>query len=169
VLAPQPAELPITTLSDAELPTAVGAASGDGSEEPLRRVSTETLALHDLPAVLCLIGQGGVSVGRKTGLLGAAAVARIESVLLGGDWYAPSDDQVVERWGGDPIRPLRPIRPFAWTLLLQCGGLAKLDGAKPGLIPRGNRHSPSPRSRCSPTCSSAGSKRASPTSCAAST
>lgn len=133
-LAPRPAELPIETLGDAELPTAV--ASGDGAEEPLRRVSTEPLALHDLPAVLRLIGQGGVAVGPKTGLPGGAAVARIEAILLGGDWYGPSEDQDLERWGGGPIRP---IRPFAWPLLLQCGGLAKLDGVRLALTTRGNK------------------------------
>jgi hypothetical protein len=129
-----PAELPIATLGDAELPTVV--ATGEGSEEPLRRVSTEALALHDLPAVLRLIGQAGVAVGPKTGLPRAAAVARIEAVLLGGDWYGPSEDQDPERWDDGPIRP---IRPFAWPLLLQSGGLARLDGGKLALTPRGNK------------------------------
>jgi len=41
---------------------------------------------HDLPAVLRLIGQGGIAVGAKTGLPGSAAAAKLEGVLLGGDW-----------------------------------------------------------------------------------
>ncbi len=135
-LTQPPVELPIATLSDAELPTAVASGSREGSQQPLRRVSTETLALHDLPAVLRLIGQGGVAVGPKTGLPGAAAVARIESALLGGDWYGPSEDRDVARWAGGPIRP---IRPFAWPLIMQSGGLAKMDGGKLALTPRGNR------------------------------
>ena len=47
-----------------------------------------------------------------------------------------ADDQGAERWAGGPIRP---IRPFAWPLLLQAGGLAKQDGAKLALTARGNK------------------------------
>ena len=38
------------------------------------------------------------------------------------------------RYGGGPIRP---IRAFAWTLLLQTGGLAKIDGSKLTLTVKG--------------------------------
>ena len=135
-LAPRPAAFTFTTLADEELPTNLPPPSDQGEPEPLRKVDTEPLILHDLLAVLRLVGQGGVTVGPKTGLPSAAAVARIESVLLGGDWYAAADDQGAQRWAGGSIRP---IRPFAWPLLLQAGGLAKQDGSKLTLTPRGNK------------------------------
>jgi len=135
-LAPKPAESPVATLTDAELPETLTLGAPGTPPEPLRRIATEALVRHDLPAVLRLIGQGGVAVGAKTGLPGSAAAAKIESVLLGGDWYAPADDQGAERWAGGPIRP---IRPFAWAMLLQAGGLARQDGSKLALTARGNK------------------------------
>jgi hypothetical protein len=91
---------------------------------------------HDLPALLRLIARGGVAVGPKTGLPSTTAVARIDAVLLGGDWYAAEDEQGAEPWEGGSIRP---IQPFAWPALLQTGGLAKLDGSRLALTPRGNK------------------------------
>ncbi|WP_295393139.1 hypothetical protein [uncultured Thiodictyon sp.] len=132
-LAPAPADRPIATLSDTQLPATLKNA---GAAEPLRRIATEALVRNDLPAVLRLIGQGGITVGAKTGLPGSAAVVRLESVLLGGDWYGAQDDQGAERWAGGPIRP---IRPFAWPLLLQSGGLVKQEGGKLSLTARGNK------------------------------
>jgi hypothetical protein len=61
-------------------------------------------------------------------------MTKLETVLLGGDWYTADDDLDQPRWAGGPIRP---IRPFAWPLLLQAGGLAKADGSKPVLTARG--------------------------------
>jgi hypothetical protein len=135
-LVPPPPELPFTTLAAEELPATLPGAAPDAPPEPLRRVATETLVAHDLLAVLRLVGQGSVAVGPKTGLPSSAAVARIEAVLLGGDWYAPEDDAQAERWEGGSIRP---IRSFAWALLLQTGGLAKVDGSRLVLTPRGNK------------------------------
>jgi hypothetical protein len=135
-LAPRPAELGVTTLTDAQLPATISSAAAPKRSEPLRRVATEALARHDLPAVLRLIGQGGISVGPKTGLPSSAAAGKLEAILLGGDWYAPDDDQGGERWAGGAIRP---IRPFAWPLLLQTAGLAKRDGSKLTLTARGSK------------------------------
>jgi hypothetical protein len=135
-LAPRPAELEVTTLTDAQLPATISSADAPKRSEPLRRVATEALVRHDLPAVLRLIGQGGISVGPKTGLPSSAAAAKLEAILLGGDWYAPDDDQGGERWAGGAIRP---IRPFAWPLLLQTAGLAKRDGSKLTLTARGSK------------------------------
>ena len=132
-LAPCPAERPIATLTDAQLPATLKVAD---AAEPLRRVTTEALVRHDLPAVLRAIGQGGITVGAKTGLPGSATVVRLESVMLGGDWYGADDDQGAERWAGGPIHP---IRPFAWPLLLQAAGLAKQEGSKLTLTARGNK------------------------------
>ena len=133
---PKPAESVVETLTDGELPATVASGAHGGEPQSLRRLDTEALVRHDLPAVLRLIGQGGIAVGAKTGLPGSAAAAKLEGVLLGGDWYAPADDQGAERWAGGPIRP---IRPFAWPLLVQVGGLAKQIGTKLALTARGNK------------------------------
>jgi hypothetical protein len=130
-LVPPPEEMTVATLSEDELPATVGGKGG-----PLRRTAGEELVRHDLPAVLGLIGQGGIMVGAKTGLPGTAAAAKIESILLGGDWYVKEDDRGRPRWAGGPIRP---IRPFAWPLLLQSAGLVKLDGSRLALTPRGKK------------------------------
>ncbi|MBP9806649.1 MAG: hypothetical protein KBE22_17375 [Candidatus Accumulibacter sp.] len=135
-LVARPAELAIETLRDEDLPATLPSHVTDRKSEPLRRVATEALVRHDLPAVLRLIGQGGIAVGPKTGVPGAAAVAKLEAILLGGDWYQPEDDLRSANWAGGAIRP---IRPFAWPLLLQVGGLAKMDGSKLALTARGSK------------------------------
>ncbi|NBC46794.1 MAG: hypothetical protein GVY22_02135 [Gammaproteobacteria bacterium] len=134
---PAPPPLRVETLDDEQLPETVSIQRPTSEDpEPLRRASTEMLVHQDLPAVLRLVAQGGLGVGAKTGLASAAAIRRIESVLLGGDWYDPEDDADLPRWAGGPIRP---IRPFAWPLLLQTGGLAKIDGNKLGLTAKGKK------------------------------
>jgi hypothetical protein len=66
-LVAQPEGAPFRTLPDAELPQTMRSNDPDAEAEPLRRLATEALVRHDLPAVLRLVGQGGVAVGAKTG------------------------------------------------------------------------------------------------------
>jgi hypothetical protein len=134
-LLPKPPALQIATLDDEQLPEVV-LRSEDDEAEPLRRGDTEVKVQQELPALLRLIAQGGLAVGAKTGLPGAAAVGRIEALLLNGDWYDADDDEDSPRWAGGSIRP---IRAFAWPLLLQVGGLAKIEGSKLGLTPKGKK------------------------------
>jgi hypothetical protein len=134
-LLPAPAPMTIATLDDDELPDTVINAEDD-EPEPLRRVATEDSVRQELPALLRLVAQGGVAVGAKTGIVSTAGARRIEALLLDGDWYATADDEDVPRWGGGSIRP---IRPFAWPLLLQAGGLAKIDGSRLALTPKGKK------------------------------
>jgi len=134
-LLPAPRELRVPTLDDDQLPQVI-VLSEDDEPEPLRRAETEIMVQQELPALLRLIAQGGLAVGAKTGLPSAAAVRRIESVLLNGDWYGEDDDDDSPRWAGGPIRP---IRAFAWPLLLQVGGLAKIEGSKLGLTAKGKK------------------------------
>jgi len=134
-LLPQPPALRIATLDDEQLPEVV-IRSEDHEPEPLRRGDTEVKVQQELPALLRLIAQGGLAVGAKTGLPSAAAVGRIEALLLSGDWYDADDDEDAPRWAGGSIRP---IRAFAWPLLLQAGGLAKIEGSKLGLTPKGKK------------------------------
>ena len=135
-----PTPLEIVSFADEDLPTSIASTiilePEEEASEPLRRLVTETLIHHDLPGVLRLIGQGRISVGAKTGLPSSASMTKLESVLLGGDWYSADDDLDEPRSVGGPIRP---IRPFAWPLLLQAGGLAKADGSKLVLTARGNK------------------------------
>jgi hypothetical protein len=133
-LVPAPQPMQVAALDDDELPETVS----DATDEPetLRRVDTEPMVAQDLAAVLRLVGQGGVAVGAKTGLASAAAIRKIDALLLGGDWYGADDDQDLPRYAGGPIRP---IRPFAWPLLLQAAGLAKIDGSKLVLTPKGKK------------------------------
>lgn len=133
-LVPPPAAFSVATCDDDALPATIGDVK-DGAE-PLQRVDTELMVRADLPAVLRLVAQGGVAVGAKTGLASGAAIKRITALLSGGDWYAESEEIASPRWAGGPIRP---IRAFAWPVLLQTGGLAKIDGSKLALTPKGKK------------------------------
>lgn len=64
----------------------------------------------------------------------AGTVDAITAVLEGGDYY--------------PVKPPRskwydenagPIRPFAWSLLIQAGGLAQISGSRLQLTKRGRK------------------------------
>jgi hypothetical protein len=133
-LVAKPGELRIAILDDEQLPECI--IRDDDEPEVLRRVDTEAMVRQDLAAVLRLVAQGGLAVGAKTGLPSAAAVGRIEALLLNGDWYDAEDDEDAPRYAGGPIRP---IRAFAWPLLLQTGGLAKIDGNKLILTAKGKK------------------------------
>ncbi len=103
---------------------------------PVVRREMEPAALHDLPAVLHLIGAGKVAVGQKTRRPGAAALQAIGKVLLAGDYYdgvAPAAE--IPAWHHE----LGPIRAFAWPLLVQAGGLAELSGKNLALTRAGQR------------------------------
>ncbi|MBK5935697.1 hypothetical protein [Halorhodospira halophila] len=131
-----PAPLAMATLDDEHLPQTIDRGPNDEAE-PLRRTVTEPVVRQELPALLHLVAQGNVAVSAKTGLPGAATIERIDSVLLNGDWYTVDDENTRDPFceGG----PIRPIRSFAWPLLLQAGGLAKSAGGKLALTPRGKK------------------------------
>ncbi|NEX21907.1 hypothetical protein G3480_16595 [Thiorhodococcus mannitoliphagus] len=135
-LAPPPAVNRIETTPQAALPETFVLKDLEVADYPVWRHSTEPLVRQDLPAVLRLVEAGRVSVGPKTGVASAASLKAIEGVLAGGDWYRPEDDRELQRWAGGPIRP---IKPYAWPLLLQTGGLAKIDGSKLALTPKGRK------------------------------
>ncbi len=134
-LVAKPGELRIATLDDEQLPEFI-IRDEDDEPEVLQRVDTEAMVRQDLSAVLRLVAQGGLAVSAKTGLPSAAAVGRIEALLLNGDWYDAEDDEDAPRYAGGPIRP---IRAFAWPLLLRTGGLAKIDGNKLILTAKGKK------------------------------
>jgi hypothetical protein len=78
-------------------------------------------ALSNLIAVLELAADGQVRYNATSRKPSAATVNLIEDVLVAGDFYDSGE----------------PIAAFAWPLLIQVGGLARLAGTRLELSPRG--------------------------------
>lgn len=93
---------------------------GSGAEEPSIVRCTEPEALTNVGALLRLCQAGQVRCSATTRRPSAATVRAVADVLVAGDFY-PDD----------------AIAAFAWPLLLQAGGLARLDGTRLALTPRG--------------------------------
>lgn len=92
-------------------------------DEPAPTVRhTAAEAVDNLAAVLQLCAAGKIRCSEKTQRPSAATVTAIAEVLVGGDFY-PDD----------------AISAFAWPLLLQAGGLARLDGTRLTLTPKGRK------------------------------
>jgi hypothetical protein len=81
---------------------------------------TEQEALINLRAVLELCAAGEVKCSDKTSRPSAATIRTVDAHLAHGDFYADE-----------------AIAAFAWPLLIQAGGLAKLDGARLRPTPKG--------------------------------
>src|SRR5690242_7568454 len=90
----------------------------DVSEHQVRL--TEQEAPLNLRTVLELCAAGEVRCSEKTGRPSAATIRTVSSRLASGDFYTDE-----------------PIAAFAWPLLLQAGGLAKIDGGRLRLTPKG--------------------------------
>lgn len=93
---------------------------------------TEQAAQQDLLAVLRLVHLGKVSVSDKTLMPGKAALKAIAPLLQGGDYYSTIEQP-------DDTDPIGDIKPFAWVMLLQGGGLAQLEGKKLQLTKAGQK------------------------------
>jgi hypothetical protein len=78
-------------------------------------------ALSNLVAVLELAADGQVRYNATSRQPSAATVKLIDDVLVAGDFYDSGE----------------PIAAFAWPLLIQVGGLARLTGTRLDLSPRG--------------------------------
>jgi hypothetical protein len=85
-------------------------------------------ALSNLVAVLELVADGRVRCNATSRQPYAATVKLIEDALVAGDFYDSGD----------------PIAAFAWPLLIQVGGLARLAGTWLELSPRGRATLASP-------------------------
>jgi hypothetical protein len=131
---PRPASDSLQTVPEDALPREQETERGEKS--PVTVLAMEAVAFHDLSAVLQLVNDGQASVSDKTGLPGAASLRKLDGALMGGDYYSPDQDRGLERWAGGPIRP---IRPFAWPLLLRTGGLAKRNGTRLELARTGSK------------------------------
>ena len=77
-------------------------------------------ALTNLRTVLELCAAGDLKCSEKTGRPSAATIRTIGAQLADGDFYAGA-----------------PIASFAWPLLIQAGGLARLDGTRLQPTPKG--------------------------------
>ena len=105
-------------------------------------LSMENLAIHDLQAVLDLVGEGKITVSEKTKIAGAATIKKIMAILLDGDYYSEQDDWNLENYQGGTITA---IRAYAWPLLLQSSsvGLVRRVGTKLELTAKGKKVSQS--------------------------
>ena len=99
---------------------------------------TEQVAQQDLLAVLRLIHLGKVSVSDKTLMPSKVTLTTIAPLLQGGDYYSEAD-QPDHDDGPLSHDPIGAIKPFAWVMLVQGGGLASLDGKKLQLTKAGQK------------------------------
>ena len=83
-------------------------------------------ALSNLVAVLELTADGQMRCSAATRRPLTATVRLVEDALVAGDYYDGADRDEGE-----------PIAAFAWPMLLQAGGLARLAGTALELTPRG--------------------------------
>src|SRR5271157_6476567 len=115
-------------------------AKGSGSGPALIR-GTAPDALSNLVAVLELTADGQIRCSAATRRPLTATVRLVEDVLVAGDYYDGAGldgahDDCAHRDGAHRDRG-EPIAAFAWPMLLQAGGLARLAGTGLELTPRG--------------------------------
>ena len=111
-----------------------GPAPVRGAASPRRSVlvrCTAPDALSNLVAVLELAADGQLRCSAATRRPLTATVRLVEDVLVAGDYYDGARRDGAHRAGGEPIAA------FAWPMLLQAGGLARLAGTGLELTPRG--------------------------------
>ncbi|HEU5390605.1 MAG TPA: hypothetical protein VFV73_32360 [Streptosporangiaceae bacterium] len=107
---------------------------------PVRVRCTAPDALSNLVAVLELAADGRLRCAAGTRRPLAATVRLVEDALVAGDYYGGPE--------GDPRDGGEPIAAFAWPMLLQAGGLARLDGTGLEPTPRGQAVLARPSYRC---------------------
>lgn len=90
----------------------------DVGEHRVRLTPAEALA--NLRTVLELCAAGDVKCSEKTGRPSTATIRTVSAHLAHGDFYTDE-----------------PIASFAWPLLIQAGGLARLDGSRLQPTPKG--------------------------------
>jgi len=93
-------------------------------------------ALSNLVAVLELTADGQMRCRAATRRPLTATVRLVEDALVAGDYYDGADFEAAHR-GSAHRGGGEPIAAFAWPMLLQAGGLARLAGNLLELTPRG--------------------------------
>jgi hypothetical protein len=98
-------------------------------------------ALSNLVAVLELTADGQMRCSAATRRPLTATVRLVEDALVAGDYYDDADLEAAHHNNAHHNRAHRdggePIATFAWPMLLQAGGLARLAGTRLELTPRG--------------------------------
>jgi hypothetical protein len=98
-------------------------------------------ALPNLVAVLELTAEGQMRFSAASRRPLAATVRLVEDALVAGDYYDGADLEAAHHHGahhhGARHDGGEPIAAFAWPMLLQAGGLARLAGTGLELTPRG--------------------------------
>lgn len=95
---------------------------------------TEQTAQYDLLAILRFVQLGKASASDKTLMPSKATLNAIAPLLQDGDYYSGTPEL-----GDNGQDPIGAIAPFAWVMLIQAGGLAKLDGKKLQLTTAGQK------------------------------
>jgi hypothetical protein len=95
-----------------------------GGESGVQTRRTAPDALSNLVGVLELVADGQVRYTASGAKPAAATVRLVEDCLVGGDYY-------------DDGAAYEPIAAFAWPLIVQVSGLARLAGTRLELTPRG--------------------------------
>ncbi len=101
---------------------------------PAKLCRTEQAAQQDLLAVLRLVQLGKMSLSDKTLMPSKTTLNAIAPLLQGGDYYSEADNPDDAR-----CEPIGLVKPFAWAMLVQAGGLASLDGKKLQLTKAGQK------------------------------
>src|SRR5580704_17767696 len=96
--------------------------------------STAPDALSNLVAVLELTSDGQMRCSAATRRPLTATVRLVQDALVAGDYYDAAEAAHHDRAHHDDAGP---IAAFAWPMLLQAGGLARLAGTGLELTPRG--------------------------------
>lgn len=146
---PSPPEVRIATLS--ELPAKYDVpfvrwnpktkTSETGADAvPLTVRESERAAQQEMLSVLRLIDSGKASASEKTKRPSAATVKEVTGILEGGEYYPPLP--VTDKWRDESAGP---IRAYAWPLVVQAGGLARLSGSKLQLTRAGRKALSGPR------------------------
>ena len=103
--------------------------------------STAPDALSNLVAVLELTADGQMRCSAATRRPLTATVRLVQDALVAGDYYDAPTSRLLTTTGAHHGRGHHdgagPIAAFAWPMLLQAGGLARLAGTGLELTPRG--------------------------------
>ena len=94
-------------------------------------------ALSNLVAVLELATDGRMRCRAASRRPLTSTVRLVEDALVAGDYYDGADRGAERHGGGERHGADEPIAAYAWPMLLQAGGLARLAGTRLELTPRG--------------------------------
>lgn len=97
---------------------------------------TESEALSELRALLRLADTGGLRFGPSTGIPAKNALAKIDALLAGGDWFPPEFSHAP--YPGSWSQTIGPIKSVGWIRMLSVAGLIKMNGTKSALTRKGH-------------------------------